>query len=469
MIILVALLIVSGCSNNDNPNQAAVSVEPTVETETTEAATPAADLSTEAPTVEPTAEPYVFDTDSISDNSLNGLLRDYDIPEETTQLILVAIDETNEKLYLMEKQSNGMWEVAHGPFDVQIGKNGLGKEIEGDGKSPEGLFALGYAFGEDEAPTGTTWPWRTTEDGDIWVEDSASEYYNMFIADGSIEEPDWKNYSNLNIAAFERAIEIRYNADREAGAGSAIFLHIWISEKKDTNGCTSVSRENIETLIAWLDPSANTMIAQVEHSLIGDGNLVYLTDFTDDIISDIKFATDDNILGTQIDGYYDNQVITNENVARALIEANDLLSKYGVKLVVYEAYRPVDAFYQIRDWLNDLEDTTGKENYYMDMDKIQIKEEYMEYNSDRLYLRAQVVHVALANLSGEYIDMGGEYMVFDEYCSYICDGLTQEQIFYRELLHDIMIQEGFSSVENQWWKFEYNPYLYGIKFDEVIK
>lgn len=467
--------MLSGCSNNESTNPITTSDEIAEETETDAAVTPVAQLATEETSAEPTAtttpeiQMYQFDMDSISDYSLNGLLRDYDIPDETTQLILVAVDNDDEKLYLMEKHESGMWHVAYGPFEVQVGKNGLGKESEGDGKSPEGLYELGYAFGEEDSPAGTTWPWRTTEDGDIWIEDANSEYYNMFIADGSIEEPDWKNYSNLNIAAFERAIEIRYNSDREAGAGSAIFLHIWISSKKDTNGCTSMSRENVETLISWLDPAANTMIAQVPYSLIGNGNLVYLTDYTNDIISDIKFASDDNILGTQIEGYEDNQIITKDNTARALVEANNLLSKYGVRLVVYEAYRPVAAFNQIRDWLNDSEDTTGKEYYYKDIDKDKIKEDYMSFNSDGLYFRGQVVHVALADMSGDYIDMGGEYMIFNEYSNYICDGLTQEQIFYRELLHDIMKQAGFTSVDSQWWKFEYQPYLYDIKFDEVIK
>lgn len=232
LIILAAFLLVSGCSNNDSLNQVIESDEVNTPTSSAETVTPSADLASDEPTPEPTVQPYVFDTESISSNSLNGLLRGYDIPSETTQLILVAVDANDEKMYLMEKQDNGMWQVVYGPFEVQIGKNGLGKEAEGDGKTPEGLYELGYAFGEGEAPSGTTWPWRTTEDGDIWVEDSNSQYYNMFISEGSIEEPDWKNYSNLNIAAFNRAIEIRYNSDREAGAGSAIFLHIWISQKK---------------------------------------------------------------------------------------------------------------------------------------------------------------------------------------------------------------------------------------------
>ncbi len=233
IVILAALLLLSSCSDikktddtlntSENEVSSTESIEET-DSETTEA-TPA-----------PTAEPETFDMSTVAERSLNGLLQSKDIPEDTTQLIVVVVDGNYDKMYLMEKQENGMWQVAYGPFDVQLGENGLGKEQEGDGKSPEGLYELGYAFGEGDAPVGTIWPWRTSEDGDLWIEDSNSKYYNMFVQEESIEDADWKNYSNINIAAFARAVEIRYNSDRVSGVGSAIFLHIWISPKRDTNG-----------------------------------------------------------------------------------------------------------------------------------------------------------------------------------------------------------------------------------------
>lgn len=467
IIILAALLMLSSCSDITKTDEISTASE--TDAISTQAAQESEAAITEI-TPEPAAEPAQFVTlDNAAARSLNGLLKDQDIPEDTTQLILVVVDGNYDKMYLMEKQESGIWQVVYGPFDVQLGKNGLGKESEGDGKSPEGLYELGYAFGRDAAPTGTIWPWRTTEDGDIWIEDSNSKYYNMYVEDGTIDDADWKSYSNLNIAAFARAIEIRYNSDRVAGAGSAIFLHIWLSPKKDTNGCTAISRENIETLIKWLDPAKNTMIAQLSHELVGNGELVYVSDFSTDIKADIKFAQDDNLFGQPLEGYYDNQIIVKVDVARALVKASDMLKNYNVRLVVYDAYRPEDAFYQIRDWLNDPENNVNQETYYNGIDKQTLKDEYFAYDAERLYLRSQVVNVGLVDIYGEPLDMGGEYMVFDEFTSYACEGLTPEQIYNRELLHDIMLQAGFTSVENQWWKFEYNPYLYDVKYDEIIE
>ncbi|MEX1375947.1 MAG: M15 family metallopeptidase [Eubacteriales bacterium] len=466
IIALIAMIFISGCSKNQEDEITAAPLD----TETTESA----DIeNTETPeiqfTPEPTAEPYVFNTSSISWKSLNGLLINQDIPEDTTQIVLVVVDGRYDKMYLMEKAENGMWQVVDGPFDVQLGKNGLGKEKEGDGKSPVGVFELGYAFGKDEAPTGTTWPWRTTEKGDIWVEDSNSKYYNMFMQEDSVDDADWKNYSNLNITPFERAIEIRYNSERKPGVGSAIFLHIWTSSKKDTSGCTAISRENINKLIAWLDPNANTHIVQLNHNLIGGGGLVYLSDFTTDIIADIKFATSDNILGVQLDGYNDNQVITTVDAANALIKANEMLETYGYRLIVNDAYRPVDAFYQIEAWLDDEEDIDTKDAYYAGYTKAELREKYISYDTNRLYIRGSEIDVSLADLSGNPVDMGGEYMVFDEFTSYICDNLTPDQIYNREILHDVMLLAGFKSIDSQWWKFNYNSYLYSAKYDEVIE
>ena len=466
IVALLAMIFISGCSKTTE-NGATPAPSGTEETEFT--ASDSTQTSEIQLTPEPTIEPYAFNTSSISWKSLNGLLINQDIPADTMQLILVVADDRYDKMYLMEKAEYGMWQVVDGPFDVQFGKNGLGKEKEGDGKSPEGIFELGYAFGKDDAPSGTTWPWRTTQKGDIWIEDSNSKYYNMFMQEGTVDDEDWKYYSNLNIRPFERAIEIRYNSDRVPNAGSAIFLHIWTSSKKDTSGCTAISRENIEKLIVWMNPNANTMIAQLPHEIIGGGDLVYLSDFTTDIIADIKFATADNILGVQLDGYNDNQVITKIDVAKALIEANDMLMNYGYRLIVHDAYRPVSAFYQIETWLQNEEDNQTKDIYYKSYTKAELREKYISYDTNRMYIRGSEIDVSLADIYGNPVDMGGEYMVFDEFTPYICDNLTPDQIYSREILHDAMLQAGFDSEDSQWWKFSYNSYLYSAKYDEVIE
>ncbi|MEM9017008.1 MAG: hypothetical protein AAGC68_08335, partial [Verrucomicrobiota bacterium] len=49
---------------------------------------------------------------------------------------------------------------------------------------------------------------------------------------------------------------IRHNAPPNVvpGAGSAIFFHVWRSKPKPTEGCTTMSREHLEKLIAKIKP-----------------------------------------------------------------------------------------------------------------------------------------------------------------------------------------------------------------------
>ncbi len=215
IIIAAALMILSGCSSVDNTNQdTEATTAPIEETVNEEETSVSEEVIAED---EPAEEARVLgdvDFDTIPENSLNALLNEQDIPDDSYQVILVVADDDVEKMYLMERYSNGLWQVAYGPFGAEIGRNGLGKTKEGDGKSPIGVFELGYAFGRYGAPSGTIWPWRDTVAGDLWIEDSNSKYYNLFVKEEEIEDKDWKNGSNLNISAYDRAIEVRYNEER---------------------------------------------------------------------------------------------------------------------------------------------------------------------------------------------------------------------------------------------------------------
>ena len=155
-------------------------------------------------------------------------------------------------LYCMEEVEKG-WKVAHGPFDCNIGRNGMGKQKEGDGKTPEGVFDLGSAFGQGSAPEGSAWPWRETGENDYWIEDSKSKYYNQYVNSEDVEK-DWVNADKLLIDKYRIALEVKYNPENTPGLGSAIFLHVWGGENVLTGGCTAMSENSISTVLEWLSP-----------------------------------------------------------------------------------------------------------------------------------------------------------------------------------------------------------------------
>ena len=48
--------------------------------------------------------------------------------------------------------------------------------------------------------------------------------------------------------------------------GSCIFLHIWKNADAPTAGCTAMDRSNLETLVAWLDPTKKPYLVQFPES-----------------------------------------------------------------------------------------------------------------------------------------------------------------------------------------------------------
>ena len=67
------------------------------------------------------------------------------------------------------------WSRVLGPFEVVFGRTGVGPKREGDGRSPEGRFALGDAFGySSEAPPGIRMGYRHMSPSSVCVDDAGS-------------------------------------------------------------------------------------------------------------------------------------------------------------------------------------------------------------------------------------------------------------------------------------------------------
>ncbi len=142
-----------------------------------------------------------------------------------------------------------------------IGRNGVGKLKEGDGKTPKGLFRLGIAFGIYESIK-TMLPYVKVQDSMYWIDDYNSKFYNELVKvetnknnkemnckNVSIEEIDWKTAEHLieYKKQYEYAIEIKYNEEKEREKGSAIFLHC--SCDKPTAGCIAIPAIDMKKLL----------------------------------------------------------------------------------------------------------------------------------------------------------------------------------------------------------------------------
>ncbi len=187
------------------------------------------------------------------------------VASDISQVLLVMDDcflfFNSRKVYALEK-SDFTWRQAMAPMDAVIGRNGfarVGEKREGDGRTPSGLYRLGTVFGYAESAT-TKMPYRQALADDLWIDDPDAPDYNHWVKQsktGALSYEKMKRDDDL----YKYGIVIEYNTDPVIkGYGSAIFFHIWASEKSTTAGCVAVSEEDILNILAWLNPAANPII-----------------------------------------------------------------------------------------------------------------------------------------------------------------------------------------------------------------
>ena len=113
---------------------------------------------------------------------------DLEIAKKTTQMIVVSADGTYATVS-MHTKVDGVWEEE---FSVQgrVGKKGVGKEKEGDKKTPVGVYQFTTAFGILADPGITALPYLQVDKTHHWVDDSDSKYYNQLVSTRDVEM-DW--------------------------------------------------------------------------------------------------------------------------------------------------------------------------------------------------------------------------------------------------------------------------------------
>ena len=170
------------------------------------------------------------------------------VSSETDQIILVVSDDYSSysaKFYYYIKNSEGKWDELI-KCDAHIGKNGLGKEKEGDSKTPVGKFKFNFYFGIQDNP-GTKMPYLKVKPTHWWNCDSSKKEYNTMIDTEEYGE-DFDKKESENIIkydlAYAYAMNISYNEERISAKGSAIFLHCF-TLKPYSFGCVAIPKEDM--------------------------------------------------------------------------------------------------------------------------------------------------------------------------------------------------------------------------------
>jgi len=164
----------------------------------------------------------------------------------------------------------------------------------------------------------------------------------------------------------------------------------------------------------------------------------------------IVYSTNDNFIGKRV--YSINKCVLLLETAKKLINANNDFKKLGYTLKILDAYRPLSVQKLMWDILPD-------DNFVAP-----------PYRGS-MHNRGCAVDVTLVDTNGYELEMPSTFDDFSEKAWITYDNCDKRLIENRELLSNIMVQNGFKTIETEWWHF-YDPEntaapLLDISFDAI--
>ena len=192
---------------------------------------------------------------------------------DSRQAIVIGVSEYNGQYYSslsLEEWNGSDWETVYYDIPAAIGSNGTtSNKREGDHCTPSGTFNILFCFSDQALDTNLRQKYIT--EGDVWVTDQSSRYYNTIQPD-SAGYKDWSKSENIyrqfTSGRSYAGILFDYNGDGESadsatpGAGAALFLD-GIGSGGDLYtgyGDIKISESDMKRLLKVLDQSLNPTI-----------------------------------------------------------------------------------------------------------------------------------------------------------------------------------------------------------------
>lgn len=189
-----------------------------------------------------------------------------------------------------------------------------------------------------------------------------------------------------------------------------------------------------------------------------EAGMVEIRRLAPDLSLDIRYAGSDNFVGRPVAGYEAPACYLHERAAQALARVERGLRAQGLRLRVYDCYRPVRAVRDFVAWAGDPDDQSGKSEYYPHLDKSALLGAYISPTSG--HSRGATVDLTLlAPRGGRYapLDMGTGFDFFDPAANTDSPQASPAQRANRERLRQAMAAEGFENYPLEWWHYTYRP------------
>jgi D-alanyl-D-alanine dipeptidase len=182
---------------------------------------------------------------------------------DARRLVLVtaeSMDSMAATVRLYRRASSGApWQVLGPPEPALLGKAGLGWsqffrqlarggeafKVEGDKRTPAGVYTLGRSFGTlaSKRPDHL----RIAPDT-VCVDDPASPAYNTITSRAQVGPKVHAENMGRVLPMYRRGLLVDYPTDARRRAGSCIFIHVWRSPSTGTAGCIALPEARVVAL-----------------------------------------------------------------------------------------------------------------------------------------------------------------------------------------------------------------------------
>ncbi len=195
------------------------------------------------------------------------------------------------------------------------------------------------------------------------------------------------------------------------------------------------------------------MIDYRKEATMDPSGFVSLGDFIPSVVQEIRYYSTYNFVGDRIDGYEQPVALLTMEAARALKSVAGELNVQGLRLKVFDAYRPACAVKHFVLWGIEDQDIRMKPYFYPDLPKQELfSKGYIASQSS--HSRGSTVDLTLLDMAtGKEVDMGSPFDLFSEISHPDSRAVTEEQYANRMLLQKAMVRNGFEPLDCEWWHF----------------
>jgi D-alanyl-D-alanine dipeptidase len=211
---------------------------------------------------------------------------------------------------------------------------------------------------------------------------------------------------------------------------------------------------------------------------------VHIEEVIPNALLDIRYFSEHNFLGVNVDGYYASTCILTRQAAQALANVQKDLAPFNMTLKIYDCYRPQQAVDHFVRWAKDIDDTKTKKEFYPTVDKRNLfRDGYIAERSG--HSRGSTVDLTIVPLpapiqpaykagdplkecylpagvrfADNSLDMGTGFDCFHQLSHPENKDLGPQQRSNRLLLKTLMAKYGFRNLPEEWWHFTLNnePY-----------